>query len=518
MHLSNALSFLSSLQPTLNFERAGKLFRTRNTTYFYDVGTGKVFECIGKEYEIMNILLTSKHLINDLEVLLCNDSCYQDALQNIMGLCNEENILKVPTYQAFTNENRNDMYMNQGKLKQITLEITQKCNLRCKYCIYNEEFDQFRSFTQEDMSWDVAKAALDYAKEYGADDLIIGFYGGEPLMNIPLLKKCISYCIEHLSNRSELMFTLTSNLTLLDEETAKFFSRIPNMNIVCSLDGPKEIQDRFRVFSNQIGSFENTMKGLQMLVKAFGDEASVRISIHSVLCPPVNDKKMNNLKTFFDNIPWLPKNLFKDVAYVSKDSLPASYFEDKDYRNLENENLNDDRIENPLKCWTLNELCNKDYNNTYALQIEHGTLMKNNLRFIDDFPATYLFRNACCVPAIRKLYVSIDGKLSVCERIGNSPSLGNIKNGVDKEIVLEKYIKEYDTYSLEKCNQCWAMHLCSVCYATCFNEVGLDKQKKEVSCKISRIDALHNLVMYYQLVEENNDIIEYIDQIYMAIS
>ena len=110
-------SFLRYLQPDLNFNRTGKLFHTKNNTYFYDAGTGKVFECVGYEYEIMNMLLNSKDVLTDLEVLLRGNIQFEKAFENIVSLVEEENILKLPVYETFTNENYDADFLYHGKLK-----------------------------------------------------------------------------------------------------------------------------------------------------------------------------------------------------------------------------------------------------------------------------------------------------------------------------------------------------------------------------------------------------------------
>lgn len=504
------IKLFSKLQMNKNFKRAGKLFSTRNNTYFYDSGTGKVFICENSELKLLKLLLNNKW--NEVSHLVENDSDLSSALENIYALVEQENILKLPVYSYFTNENSNESIYQNESLKQLTLEVTQKCNLRCKYCIYNEDFDRYREFGTQDMSWDIAKAALDYANENGSNDLIIGFYGGEPLMNYNLIKNSIEYCLNNFHHHSELYFTITSNLTLLTEDMAEYLSNVPNMNIVCSLDGPKNIQDKFRVFPNAVGSFDQTIRGLKLLCKKMGDEAVKRISIHSVLCPPFDEEKMNELNMFFQSLDWLPKLISKNIAYVGAGSLKSEdggYSESKEFECLDDKSMND---VDPVKQWALNRLShNKDW--LYAFQLEHSSLMKMHTRSILDVPAQKLFRNACCTAGIRKLYVCTDGNLSVCERIGNSPSLGNIKTGLDLNVIMRKYIDEYDAFSLEMCNNCWALHLCNNCYAYCYNENGLDEQRKIKQCEICRKGVENDLIEYYQLMEENPLINEYLDQI-----
>lgn len=506
--LTTLLANFGNLQIDYNFNRTGKLFKTDNITYFYDSGTGKVFECEGNELILMELLLDNKW--QEFCNIILNNNEFEEAFYNLYSLVQEEYILQLPYYQSFTNENDNENFCREGYLKQITLEVTQKCNLRCKYCIYNEDYEVFRDFGKSDMTWETAKNALDYANEHAGDDIFVGFYGGEPLLNFDLIKQCVEYCLDTFKSHSQLYFTMTSNLTVLTKEMADYFASIPNFQIVCSLDGPSDIQNRFRVFSNNIGSFDMTVKGLRLMVDALKDQAESRLSIHSVLCPPFNKQKLDSLRDFFQNLSWLPKGVAKNIAYVGEGSLNEKYYDLKEIKTGIDTSL---VKEDPLKAWAINELINKDKDYTYAFQIQQTSLMRMHQRSILDEPAKRLFRNACCTPGIRKLYIGADGNISLCERIGNSPNIGNIYTGIDFDKLIEKYIHEYDDYSLNKCNQCWAMHLCNNCYALCYDQEGLNKDEKEKQCNICRKIIENDLSCYYHLMKEAPEIMELLDSI-----
>lgn len=509
--ISNIITFFEQLQRNMSFNRAGKIFHTRNNAYFYDTGTGKVFACENDEYKIIELLLTSSQPFEDLAAFLINDSKHIAAAENIIELVKQEHILQVPYYQGFAEQHNLD-----GKLKQLTLEVTQRCNLRCKYCIYNEGVDQFRSFTFEDMNWETAKAALDFANENGADDLIIGFYGGEPFLNADLIKKCISYSLDHLAKSRYLVFTVTSNLILMNDELAEYLSKVPNIQVVCSLDGPFDIQNEFRIFPDYKGTYDKTLAGLQCICKAFGAKAYENVSIHSVVCPPFTESKMNQLRDFFDNSGLFPKEMVKDLALVGGGTLS------KDDMRLEDDLSSEefykqgmDKVNN-VKFWALNELCKNADQSGYPFRIEQGALMKMHTRFITDEPANVLFRNACCVPGVRKLYVDVHGNYSVCERVGNTPFIGNVQTGLNVDVIKQRYFSDYDEFSIDKCNHCWAMHLCTMCYARCYNEKGIDMKAKEQNCIAARSEAFNNLIEYYQIMEENPEIISLLDRIYTA--
>ena len=111
--------------------------------------------------------------------------------------------------------------------------------------------------------------------------------------------------------------------------------------------------------------------------------------------------------------------------------------------------------------------------------------------------------NGCCVPGKKRLYVTATGEYKACERIGSSPSIGNVDEGVDRELIVKKYVEEFAAQSKDICDKCWAYNLCRVCYAGVCNENGLDMGLKNEACRASRSVALNNLALYHELMEEN---------------
>ena len=80
------------------------------------------------------------------------------------------------------------------RIHQLVLQVTQNCNLRCDYCVYSGNYDN-RTHSNKVMSFDIAKKAMDYLILHSdeLDEIVIGFYGGEPLLNFELIKKCVEY-------------------------------------------------------------------------------------------------------------------------------------------------------------------------------------------------------------------------------------------------------------------------------------------------------------------------------------
>ena len=110
-------------------------------------------------------------------------------------------------------------------MNSITLELTERCNLRCKYCVYSETNNDYRTFGIKDMTFETAQKAIDFLMEHSSEDkrVFIGLYGGEPLLRFPLVKQVIAYVQKRYSQR-DVYYSMTSNMTLMTEEIHSFMS------------------------------------------------------------------------------------------------------------------------------------------------------------------------------------------------------------------------------------------------------------------------------------------------------
>ena len=154
-----------------------------------------------------------------------------------------------------------------GVVKALCLHIAHTCNLNCSYCFASQgKYHGDRAV----MSFEVGKAALDFlvANSGSRRNLEVDFFGGEPLMNFEVVKQLVAYArsIEKQAGKN-FRFTLTTNGLLIDDDVIEFANRECS-NVVLSLDGRKEIHDRFRVDYAGNGSWERIVPKFQKLVEA----------------------------------------------------------------------------------------------------------------------------------------------------------------------------------------------------------------------------------------------------------
>lgn len=243
-------SLVSEIEKNGRIGRLGKVFKTEKNYYFYDTGTGKVAKLNSNVYIVLKSLLEGMP-VEDIKNLQLSKSEFEDAISEIKSAMENEHILQAPPLKTLTGDAVTELDdILENKVENVTLEVTEKCNLRCKYCIYHPSHPEYRAFGHENMKWDVAKKAIDFLKEHSqnAENRHIGFYGGEPLLNFELIERAVEYAKKLFGE--DMSFAITTNATLVNDKIAEYFAK-NNFNIIISLDGPQEMHDanRLNVYS-----------------------------------------------------------------------------------------------------------------------------------------------------------------------------------------------------------------------------------------------------------------------------
>ena len=138
-----------------------------------------------------------------------------------------------------------DFKNRQTVVKALCLHVAHTCNLNCSYCFASQgRYQGDRAL----MSFEVGKRAMDFLIENSGTrrNLEVDFFGGEPLMNFDMVKKLVAYCREQEKiHNKNFRFTMTTNGMLIDDDVIDFCNKECH-NVVLSLDGRKEVHDRFR--------------------------------------------------------------------------------------------------------------------------------------------------------------------------------------------------------------------------------------------------------------------------------
>lgn len=259
-------------------------FKTENKKYVYDVNTNKVFEVDRVLHDIINEYGTmpltdlfkkygSKHTKKEIE------RAYIE-----IGEAQKEGFFSAfrPHKIAYGIELKEAL--RELKCEQLTLNLTENCNMRCSYCIYSGKYKKQRIHSKRYMSEKTALKAVDYFLNNCANEIYVGFYGGEPLLAFKQMKEVVEY-IKSKTDRI-INFSLTTNGTLFNEEIIEFFVR-NKFSVTVSLDGPKRVHDRYRKYINGRGTFQRVMKNLKR-IKDFDPVYYVQRVLFSVVnAPPI---------------------------------------------------------------------------------------------------------------------------------------------------------------------------------------------------------------------------------------
>lgn len=492
--------FFSTLKNNSYYGRLGKTFHTKKNLYFLDTGTGKVAQINDNVYKVLNSLLEN----NDFDSLFKLDISKEEliaALNEIKVAVQKEHILSAPILRTLTGDSvLNLKKMLSTQVFNITLELTEKCNLRCKYCIYHPSHPNYRKFGHKNMSFETAKKAIDFLDNHSSNnkEVYIGFYGGEPLLNFNLLEKCINYGNTKFKNKN-VLYSMTTNATLITEDIAKFLVK-NKVLITVSLDGPEAVHNENRVYANNKGSFNDAVKGLKNLIIAYKKEhINPSFGFNIVTTGPNYEEKYDKIQHFFKDSSWIPDNLLSLCTLVDPGPKEMEYV----LPQSEKEKYYTNNIHEPLIDWSNNKK-QKSYNKNLFSQgdIDKG-LLRIHKRLLLDNPVKQYGMNGCCVPGHRRLYITVDGKFYPCERIGNVPSLGNVDEGFNIPKINKFYVKDFINEAKKYCKNCWAVNLCSVCYTNCYDKNGIHYSYRHEKCISERFYIQSALVRYHSILENN---------------
>lgn len=340
-------------------------------------------------------------------------------------------------------------------LQELILEVTQNCNLRCKYCVYSESYPGVRNTNPINMSENTALKAIDVyfslLKEGRAynpyREPSIAFYGGEPLLHFGLIKTCITYVTKKYTDFNP-YFVMTTNSTLLSEEIVTFMSDY-NCEIILSIDGPKKEHDRNRVFAGGTGSFDSIMENLQFL-------AGSNVKVY---CQSVYDVKtdIGKVHEFFcrEDIPLL------SGAGPASNKIFNTYY---DTFSAQDRKRYEERLAK-MATYQIEKIQEKRKGKSSLYDLHLMNLVVSVLnRYKGNLKDPYIPFTSSGIPGF-KLFADACGLFRICERtFGDVSIIGDVTSGLDYEKILR--IVQWLHSETAACESCVAKNMCSLCYVT----------------------------------------------------
>lgn len=360
-----------------------------------------------------------------------------------------------------------DIKARPTQLKALCLHIAHDCNMCCKYCFAGEgEYSGDRSL----MSFEVGKRALDFLIEQSGSrkNLEVDFFGGEPLLNFDVVKQLVAYArsIEKEKGKN-FRFTLTTNGVLLNDEVMEWANK-ECYNVVLSLDGRKETNDRMRRTRNDKGTYDLILPKFQKMAKERNQQGYYIRGTYTHYNTDFANDILHLADLGFEQLAMEPVVTDPKMDYALQESdIPKL----KDQYYL-----------------LAKEMCKRNREGKgftffhYMIDLEGG-------------PCIYKRISGCGV-GTDYMAVTPWGDLYPCHQfVGDEKFLlGNVFDGVKNTDIVNEF-KLCNVYSREACQDCFAKLYCSGgCSANAYHTTGKITGTCDMSCELHR-KRVENAIM-----------------------
>lgn len=430
-----------------------------------DVNSGSVHVVDDVVYDV--IPLFEEYTREQITERLRTESGYSEdliaeAIEEVSQLKEQELLYTEDIYQNYIA----DFKKRKTVVKALCLHIAHDCNLACKYCFAEEgEYHGRKAL----MSFEAGKKALDFLIRNSGNrrNLEVDFFGGEPLMNWEVVKDLVGYGRSQEGKyNKKFRFTLTTNGVLLNDEIMEFVNREMS-NVVLSLDGRKEVNDKMRPFRNGAGSYD-------LIVPKFQKLADSR-----------NQTNYYVRGTFtHDNLDFSRDVIhFADLGFQQMSIEPVVGDDNEPYA-IREEDLPKIMEEYDIlaKEFIKRKKEGRGFNFFhFMIDLEQGPCVAKRL--------------SGCGSGTEYLAVTPWGDLYPCHQfVGREEFLlGNVDEGITRTDICDEF-KMCNVYAKEKCRSCFAKYYCSGgCAANSYQfhgsiteayDIGCEMERKRVECAI----------------------------------
>jgi uncharacterized protein len=350
-----------------------------------------------------------------------------------------------------------------ANVKQLTFEVTDCCQLYCGYCGYGKFYDDYDKRENKNINVKIGKNVLNFFLNFWNSPLnnshdkniYIGFYGGEPLLNMRFIKEIVKYVGKLPALHNRFTFAITTNGILLGKNMDFLVQN--DFNILISLDGSRN-NNEYRVFRNGNPAFDIILRNIDIFRKKFPGYFRSKVNFNAVVH---NKNSITEIYRYF-------KDNFDKVPSISE--LNTSGIKESQKKNFWKTYLN---VNESLKQSQNHEIIEKDMfinlpgirsvGNFLTMYSGHIYRNYNDLLFLK----TDLNKipTGTCLPFSKKVFVTVNGKILPCERISHRYALGyaNDKNVIlEIEKIAEKYNNYYDKLR-KQCRNCYRNETCTQC-------------------------------------------------------
>jgi uncharacterized protein len=329
-------------------------------------------------------------------------------------------------------------------LTTLVLNVTNQCNLSCTYCYeYGEDkiVDTENGKQPKFMTDETARASVDFAFRESGPVAHITFFGGETLLNFPVLQKTVDYARRKAAElRKTVDFSLTTNATLLRPEIIEFIAD-NEIGVTISIDGPREVQDRFRVFKNGDGSYDLVAPKIrELLARHRGRPIGARVTLTSASM----------------DVARIYRHLTEEIGFWEVGFAPATTAPGRGHA------IAGDGYDRMLDQFRL--LANEFLESAVANRHHGFSNVKETLQELHSGAS----KAYPCGAGLGLMGVATDGRLGLCHRFAGSDAhtLGTVESGIDRD-VQRAFLEKHHIADKTDCQVCWARPLCS---GGCYHE------------------------------------------------
>ncbi|MCY3704441.1 MAG: quinohemoprotein amine dehydrogenase maturation protein [Gammaproteobacteria bacterium] len=338
-----------------------------------------------------------------------------------------------------------DMLPPKGfPLTTMVLNVTSKCNLACTYCYeYGDDRIVEADSKPRYMDLETARESVDFMFEQGGSNRLVHltFFGGETLLNFKLLKSTTAYARQRAREvGKEVDFSLTTNATLLKPEIVDWLAE-NRVGVTVSIDGPREVQDGLRVFSNGMGSYDIILPKIKdLLARHRTRPIGARVTLTS-----------QNL-----DVKHIFRHLTEEIGFWEVGFAPVTSSSCRDF------SISDAGYDKMLG--QFEELAH-DFLEHACADRHHGfSNVKDTLEEIHKGVS----KAYPCGAGLGLMGVATDGDVALCHRFAGSDEhkIGSVSEGVDVDVQYD-YLKKHHINSKTDCRTCWARPICA---GGCYHE------------------------------------------------
>jgi uncharacterized protein len=348
----------------------------------------------------------------------------------------------------------------------LTLNVVNDCNLACRYC-YAKGYMRDKRYMQKD----IAQRSIDFLLDYigDANYARVRLFGGEPLLNLPVIKDLIPYAQKRFKRRRKVIeFQLSTNGTLFDKDTIDLFRKI-NAEICLSIDGPEVLHNLHRPFRDGSGSYKNVVRWIEYLSKRFRPQKLMAVCVMSSQSQSPSRlyrffRKLGFSTIFFQYCSYSP-----DIGFgPEKIDIPRHK---KEFMDLGRRYLRD--------------------------------LLRGERFYVVHFGTVLRLRRFGCGMGRSIITIDPSGDIYACHRLQGVEEfrIGDVRKGFDTS--RHRYYLNRTCETLDPCRRCWARTFCGGgCEAVNLKEYGKRDLIPSYYCEVAKF-WIENSLRFLALLPED---------------